>query len=50
MQDIYWDGKSLEDIYKDIEESFCPACAEIELLHEHDEECDDYCLYCGECI
>ena len=50
MNDIYLNGVSLEEIYDDINNSFCPECAELELLHECDEWCDEYHLYCAECI
>ena len=48
--DIFLNGVPLEEVYYGIENSFCQECAEIELLHECDEWCDDYHLYCGECI
>ena len=50
MEDIYLNGESLEKIYDDINNSFCPECAEVALLHECNEYCDEYHLYCGECI
>ena len=50
MDDIYLNGKSLVDIYDDIENSFCQECAEVQLLHECDEHCDEYHLHCGWCI
>lgn len=48
--DIYLNGVPLDDIFYEIENSFCQGCAERALLHECDEWCDDYCLYCSECI
>lgn len=50
MNDIYVNGTSLEDIYDEMSNSFCPQCAEVALLHECDEWCDDYHLCCGWCV
>ena len=50
MENIYLNGVSLKEIYEDINNSFCPECAEIALLHECDDECDEWCLYCPGCI
>ena len=48
--DIYVNGIPLEEVYYGIENSFCQGCAELELFHECNEWCDDYHLYCGECV
>ena len=48
--DIYVNGVPLEEVYYTIENSFCQECAERALFHECEESCDDYCLYCSECI
>ena len=47
---IYLNGVSLDEIYSEIENSFCQECAELALLHECDDACDEYHLYCSECI
>ena len=50
MNDIYLNGEPLGVVYDSILTAVCQACAEIALLHECNEECDEYHLYCGECI
>ena len=47
---IYVNGIPLEEVYYEIENSFCQECAYIARYPECDECCDDYHLYCGECV
>lgn len=50
MENIYLNGEPLGIIYDSILNAVCQDCAEIESLHECDEWCDSYHLYCGLCV